>query len=359
MRISQSLRSLLRAACVAVGLAAASGSAFAFSMPAVVVLDNEDDGSTVSGTTTSVAWLNGTVNNNLVAPPVGETARRMASVTGTATAYVQYDFITLYGGTPSLGGSHTLRAFVPNDDTAPNAVDAEYQVWLAPATFALFTGWSCGTYVLEATYSFSQAVHEGRWGIVGTFATSDGSKCVRVRVTNRAATTTAGTVIWADALELSRTYEVSANIVDSPRVANAFAAATNYIPSSSNATPTIIVTNSFTCPKVGRVVVTASGESAAQSGAAGTNFIGLAYSISKNSTATDNSNVVQSSALATFNGDANRDFLNLQRYDTCTAGEAITYRLTAYRTTAQTAGTASSGSFIWNPRLVVMYFPDL
>jgi hypothetical protein len=85
---------------------------------------------------------------------------------------------------------------------------------------------------------------------------------------------------------------------------------------------------------------------------AGTNFNGLAYSISKNSTATDNANVVQSSALATFNGDANRDFLNVSRVDSCTAGESITYRLTAYRSQAATGPT----SFIWNGRLIGQYF---
>ena len=86
---------------------------------------------------------------------------------------------------------------------------------------------------------------------------------------------------------------------------------------------------------------------------AGNAFIGLAYSIARDSFATDNSNVVQSSALAVFNGDANRDFLNVQRVDNCTPGLTNTYRLTAYRTTADT-GTAS---FVWNGRLVAVTLP--
>ena len=54
--------------------------------------------------------------------------------------------------------------------------------------------------------------------------------------------------------------------------------------------------------------------------------------------------MVQSSALAVFNGDANRDFLNVQRVISCTAGlSTTTYRLTAYRTTPDT----NPGSFVW------------
>ena len=74
-------------------------------------------------------------------------------------------------------------------------------------------------------------------------------------------------------------------------------------------------------PASGIVVVTGSGESTAKSNFAGNAFIGLAYSIARDSNATDNGNVAQSSALAVFNGDANRDFLNVQRVDACTPGQ--------------------------------------
>ena len=110
-----------------------------------------------------------------------------------------------------------------------------------------------------------------------------------------------------------------------------------------------------TCPASGQVVVSGSGESAALSSFAGNAFIGLAYSIAKDSTATDNGNVVQSSALAIFSGDANRDFLNVQRADSCTPGQQSTYFLTAYATTPQT--NISNGSFVWNGRLVAVLPP--
>ena len=55
-----------------------------------------------------------------------------------------------------------------------------------------------------------------------------------------------------------------------------------------------------------------------------------------------------------FNGDANRDFLSVQRVDTCASGESITYRLTGYRAQAAT-GTSS---FMWNGRMVAQFYPS-
>ena len=131
----------------------------------------------------------------------------------------------------------------------------------------------------------------------------------------------------------------------------AFASGATFVTSASNATPTPIASLTALCPASGVLVVTGSGESAAVSNAAGNAFIGLAYSIARNSTATDNGNVVQSSALAVFNGDANRDFLNVERVDSCTPGASHTYTLTAYATTPQ---TSTAGSFVWNGRLTAV-----
>jgi subtilisin family serine protease len=132
-------------------------------------------------------------------------------------------------------------------------------------------------------------------------------------------------------------------------VGSGFAAGNTFVTSASNAIPTVITSMAAVCPASGKLVVTGSGESAAKSNAAGTSFIGVAYSIGRNSTASDNTNVVQSSALATFNGDANRDFLKVQRYDMCTPGQSYNYYLTAYATTATTS--IVSGSFVYNARL--------
>jgi hypothetical protein len=319
-----------------------------------LLLDNEDPGVTQSGTAFSfVAWQNGTVNSNLLGPPNGEGARKATGV-AAETGYLQYDFQPKFGSTLTTGGTYNLSAYVPNDDDN-NATGVVYRVYSAPYSF---TSPNCGAYTLENTYNFDQQANEGRWGNVGNFTLGDGLKCIRVQVSNQA-TSTVG-FVWADALNITRLFESRETIVDMPRASSSFAANTSYIASSSNGAPTVITTLSFTCPKSGVVTVTATGESAAVSGVA-SGFIGLAYSISKNSTATDNANVVQSSSLATFVGDANRDFLVANRFDSCTAGESITYRLTAYKATAGTVGTGSggsgSGSFLWNARLVALYTP--
>ena len=138
-------------------------------------------------------------------------------------------------------------------------------------------------------------------------------------------------------------------------IVTSFAPGTSFVGSASNAAPTVVTTLNVVCPASGTAIVTGSGESAAKSNFAGNAFIGLAYSISRGSTATDNTNVVQSSALAVFNGDANRDFLNVQRVDSCTPGQNSTYRLTAYATSPQTS--IASGSFVWNGRLVAVLPP--
>jgi hypothetical protein len=138
-------------------------------------------------------------------------------------------------------------------------------------------------------------------------------------------------------------------------VASSFAPGTMLVGSATNATPTIVTTLNIVCPASAKTIVTASGESAAKSNFAGSAFIGLAYSIARDSTATDNGNVVQSSALAAFNGDANRDFLNLQRSDTCTPGQPSTYYLTVYATTPQTS--IPGGSFVYNGGLVAILAP--
>jgi hypothetical protein len=126
------------------------------------------------------------------------------------------------------------------------------------------------------------------------------------------------------------------------------------VTSATNATPTVVTTLPVVCPAGGMVAVAGSGESAAVSGVGGNAFIGVAYSISRDSTLTDNTNVVQSSALASFNGDANRDFLNVQRVDACTPGQSYTYRLTAYATSADDIANAS---FVWNGRLTATLLP--
>jgi len=318
---------------------AASG-AFAFGTSArFVVLTNEDSQFTTTGSWTNVFPPLSTSQNGTF---FGEFFTTALATGGAATATGVWTFGVI---APSQG-SYSFDAFVPDDTTGSTADAVIYRLESAP--YSIFTG--CGSFTTVTTFTgVDHEAFEGRWAPIGT-ATLDPGVCYRIVVTNQG--NTSGDLIAQNAIRAERLFESSATITDMPRVATAFAVATTNITSTSNAVPTIITTLTVTCPQGGSVLVTGSGESAAVTNVAGTNFNGLAYSISRNSTATDNANVVQSSSLATFSGDANRDFLNVSRIDGCTAGESVTYRLTAYRSQPATG----PGSFIWNGRLVGQYF---
>ena len=324
----------------ALALVALSSSAFAFGTSArFVLLTNQDPAFSVTGTWTAVSPpASSSVNPTFY----GEFYRSVAASGGAANATATWEFGTL---APSPG-LYSFDAFIPDSgDFSGDSV--VYRLEQAP--FSLFSG--CGAYTTLVTFAGVNADNfEGRWLQIGTQALEPGT-CYRLVLTNGGASNAPGFIL-ANAVRAERLFESSATITDMPRVASAFTAGTTNITSTSNAAPTIVTTLTVTCPQIGTVMVTASGESAAQTNVNGTNFNGLASSISMNSTATDNNNVVQSSALATFNGDANRDFLNVQRTDSCTAGQSITYRLTSYRSQAATG----PASFIWNGRLVAQYF---
>lgn len=269
----------------------------------------------------------------------GESAWYVAGA-GTETATASW----VLGAVATATGLYKFEAFVP-DDTGATNTDTRYRLE-RNASSDCSGAWSLDG--LPFT-SVSQSSFEGRWMLVGSRNLTSGT-CYRLVLSNNS---TDVSRIYADAVQVTRLFESRATIPDMPFALSTSTPGTTPIASTTNASPSIVVTRSITCPANGNVLATGSGESTAQSNASGTSFIGLAYSISLDSLATDNTNVVQSSALAVFNGDANRDFLSVQRFDTCTAGTTYTYRLTAYRTTP-TTGTAS---FIWNGRLTVQYFP--
>ncbi|MCX7043076.1 MAG: hypothetical protein NT117_10535 [Gammaproteobacteria bacterium] len=285
----------------------------------------------------------------LVGPPIGETANWInAASGGSATATWKFGIVE-----SGPGGKFGVEAYIP-DDSVPNASGLTYLVQAGAQT----VGGGCDdtvAYSTTATYSgVSQDNQDGYWLSLGTVSIQNLS-CVRVVLSNASASSTAR--VWADAIRLQRLFESASTIPDMPKVVTATAAGTNFINSANAATPNVLVSLTYTCPRDGKVTVSGTGESAAVSNAGGA-FIGLAYSISKNSTATDNSNVVQSSALSTFSGDANRDFLMVQRVDDCIGGFSTTYRLTGYGTTPQTKVTPPGTSFIWNPRLTLTYNPN-
>lgn len=303
-----------------------------------IVLDNQDPGFTITGAATwSFARTDTTTG-----PTWGYDTRyttSVASETGRA--------IWSLGTFPSATGTYGFDVYIPADSLSINTA-AVYTVQEDP------TG-NCSSFptnlVTFSPFNQNSAVNEGQFRRIGT-ATLTYGRCYRIYLSNQSTDT--GSKLYADAIRVEHLFESKATIPDMPFVSTNAAPGTTLIASNDNANPTIVTTLTVVCPANGNLDLQGSGESAAQTNVAGNNFNGLAYSISLNSTATDNGNVVQSSALATFNGDANRDFLNVRRVDSCTAGQSSTYRLTAYRAQAATG----PASFIWNGRLVAHFFPN-
>ncbi|MCX7043073.1 MAG: hypothetical protein NT117_10515 [Gammaproteobacteria bacterium] len=317
--------------------ASASGTKF-------VLIDDEDAGFTSSGL--SLSCFDNTVAGVLNGPPIGECSHYVnAAVGGVASATWNFGNIST-----GAGGNYTVEAFIP-DDSVGNATGLTYTVQQNSAPLFCDGTWNAiGTFT-----GVSQDDRDGNWLVLGSIALPSTTSCFRVILTNASAASTSR--MFADAMRMQREFESKTTIPDMPVSASALAAGTTYVTSATNGSPTTLATLVFACPKSGTVVVSGSGESAAV-GNAGSAFIGLAYSISKDSTASDNSNVVQSSALSGFNGDANRDFLFVQRSDSCTGGTNVTYRLTGYATTPQTKIAGVGGnSFIWNARLTAQYTP--
>ncbi len=317
----------------------------------VVVVDDVNatpsglDGGFSSTGLTTYFWNPNPTTIELNGPPIGEYARAVDSAPGgTASATWTLGVIDTGHG----AGRYSFEAYIP-DDAGGNASGLTY-------TVQGNGGIDCSTGTFTTITSFTGISHnrEGDWLSLGT-ATITGFTCVRVVLTNASASPPAR--VWFDAIRMTRESESSGSIVDMPSTNTGFSAGTTYITSATLATPTQLATMTFTCPRSGEVTVTATGESAAVANAGGA-FMGLAYSITKDSTTTDTGNVVQSSALSTFNGDANRDFLIVQRNDTCTQGTTVTYRLMGYATTPATKiGGVGGNSFIWNARLVGVYTP--
>lgn len=309
----------------------------------VITVDNNDAAFTTSGFTAS-----NYPSSAFSGVPIGEYAYSAPQSNG-GTASATWSFGAFFSGNDT--GTYSVEAYVP-DDTGATSTDATYVFQQGSTT-------NCATAVYTTIGTFSgvnQNNFEGRWMPLGTVSVPPSLACFRLVLTNNSTTST-GTV-WADAVRLTREFESLFTIPDMPRSSSAFAAGTTYITSATNATPTVIATLTYSCPASGTLVVSGSGESAAVSSNPSTANIGLAYSLSKDSTATDNTNVVQSSALAIYNGDANRDFLFVQRSDSCTADTSVTYRLTAYATSPSTKITGvSGGSFMWNGRITAQYTP--
>ena len=338
-------RPVLAMAFVALAAVGFTPAAMAFGNTSkILVVDNSDatvsgtaQGVSSTGTWTTVYFDNLSNSTNLSGPPYGTNARYVAS-SATETATFAWYTGQLFVGP---GGAYTIEAFMP-DDTQGNLSNAQYTVQRGSSTSC-----SSSTWTTIATLTGDQQNSDGAWIALGS-VTFDQPVCYRVVLSNIG---TAGSYVWADAMRFQRAYEHKLTIPDMPTVSSSANTAEVLITSSTGATPTQIRQLIFTCPANGYVLVTGSGESVANSNAVG--YMGLAYSIAKDSTAADINNVIQSSAQSEYNGDQNRDFLSIQRFDSCTKGQSITYNLVGYKAQAQTTST----SYIWNARLSAIYTP--
>lgn len=344
MRFFSTLMFLLFAGLLAATTAQANSNRIIVVDDSAGASDGFSDGYSQTGFNTAI-WSPNPTTIELNGPPIGELAHYVDSAPGgVATSTWTMGVI----GTGHGAATYSFDAFIP-DDVGGNASGLTYTVQTNGGT-------DCNSGTFTALTSFTAIAHnrEGVWLPLGS-ATITGLTCVRVVLTN--ASNSPAARVWADAIRMTRETESSGSIVDMPSTNTGFAAGTTYITSATIGTPTQLATMTFNCPRTGKVTVTATGESAAVGNAGGA-FIGLAYSITKDSTTTDTGNVVQSSALSTFNGDANRDFLVVQRSDTCAQSTTVTYRLMGYATTPATKiGGVAGNSFIWNARLIGVYTP--
>ena len=335
-------------AMVAVAAVGFAPAAMAFGNTSkILVSDNSDPTvSTGSGPYTSLTgtWTLSYYDNlsntsQLNGPPYGTSARYATTVTGTATETFSWYTGQLIVGP---GGPYTIEAFMP-DDTQGNPTDASYTIQRGSSSNCATSTWTT-----ISTVTADQQNNDGAWIPLGSF-TFDQNVCYRVTLSNLSAS--AGSTIWADAIRFQRAYEHKLTIPDMPNVFSANNAGAITITGTSGGTATDIRTLTVTCPADGKVLINGSGESVAKSNAVG--YMGIAYSIAKDTAVADINTVIQSSAQSVYNGDENRDFLSIQRFDSCTKGQTITYHLVGYLAQPQT----TTASYIWNARLSAIFTP--
>ena len=344
---SRAKRPVTAMALVAVAAVGFAPAAMAFGNTSkVLVSDNTDP--TVSGgagpyTSVTGTWHFATYDNlsnasSLNGAPYGTNTRYSGTQTGSASGEFSW-----YTGplTVGPGGPYTIEAFIPDN------------VALTPlATYRIERGstsdCAASTWTLLSNVTIDQGANHGSWARLGAY-NFDQNVCYRVTLSNLAAN--AGWTVWADAIRFQRAYEHKLTIPDMPNVFSANNAGAITITGTSGGTATDIRTLTVTCPADGKVLINGSGESVAKSNAVG--YMGIAYSIAKDTAVADINTVIQSSAQSVYNGDENRDFLSIQRFDSCTKGQTITYHLVGYLAQPQT----TTASYIWNARLSAIFTP--
>ncbi|MFH0343835.1 MAG: hypothetical protein ACHBNF_17330 [Chromatiales bacterium] len=120
------------------------------------------------------------------------------------------------------------------------------------------------------------------------------------------------------------------------------------ITSSSTITPTILRTVTVVCPVTGFTIAHADTQfGLVFSGSEGV----VGYGISRNSTAFDENHhhALEGEAADSFESNPGA----ISRFDTCSAGQSVTYRFVAYLSRGLTTST-----FAWQPKLSVVHYRD-
>lgn len=341
-------RPIIAMALVAIAAVGFAPAAMAFGNTSKILIADNTDPTVAAGsgpyTSRTGTWTTSNFNNTdsstsqLEGPPYGISAARTTSVTGAATATFAWYTGQLIVGP---GGPYTIEAYVPDDTLSDTTVT--YRIERGSSSDC-----STATWTQISSVARDQSAGEGTWMGLGVF-TFDQNVCYRVTLDNVGTGT--GATVWADAIRFQRAYEHKLTIPDMPNVFSANNAGAITITGTSGGTATDIRTLTVTCPANGKVLVNGSGESVAKSNAVG--YMGIAYSIAKDTAVADINTVIQSSAQSEYNGDENRDFLSIQRFDACTKGQSITYHLVGYLAQPQT----TTASYIWNARLSAIFTP--
>ena len=186
----------------------------------------------------------------------------------------------------------------------------------------------------------------GVWVYCNTVNLTAGNRAV-VKLGNNCES---GKYVVADAVRFVRVSKDEDDIIDEPGVNYSHATGSVTIASTSSTSPTQVASRSITCPGNGYVVAIATGQPALYATTANT-YVAGDFSLST-STTWDGNNYQETGHYETQTINAHRRSLSIVRRDSCSAGGTLTYYLLAYRNAA-----ASSGSYIWQPTITVMYFP--
>ena len=287
-----------------------------------------------------------------------ETDNHDATLTGTwstSTARILY-YGDDYRATPCSGDTGTATAtatFVARNSVDVTGLYSVYARWTidpnrstaAPYQIFLDDGDAAPT----TTVNMNQEGHGGEWRYLGVynFTATDQPKVV---LRNNCVAEADGAYVIADAVRWVKENIDAGDTVDEPGIDWMKSTTSTTIASTTEASPTLVASQSVTCPASGYTSASYTSE-LSYAGTGNNTYANVLYSISRNSTAWDNNCVQQIGDWVVNNTYWKRAAPAIQRADSCSAGATVTYRVYAYR-----GATTLNTSYVWQPTLVINYF---